>query len=344
MQSWQFYSKHLEKVSRSFSFCIAQLPATKREWVALAYLLFRVADTIEDSSWENSILQQETFSLFDSVLTGENKSSVLSHWQETFPKNIDKGEYQLLYDTVLLIDDLFLIPSNIQKQLIKNIRQMMAGMCYFLAEHTHNGKLSLNKLTLLNQYCFFVAGIVGELLTFIFSDSLKGKYDDCLRTGFHFGLFLQKINILKDQLIDESLGRQFISSRAELKQSVLQHAKYAFSYIQSISSESAKEYRLFCAWSLFIGLASLKWIEKHFVSGKHHKISYVETMSIVYKLKQIIEDDKALEVLFNGYLNDLNETLSQQPREDVVTELPLWFQEIYPSKQLASYANELGLL
>lgn len=346
MQPWQFYSKHLEKVSRSFSFCIAQLSSPQREWVALAYLLFRVADTIEDSAWTDTKQQQDIFSLFESVLIKQQDVGVLHGWQDAFPQDIEQGERFLLEDTSLLVQDLFSLPDNINLQMIKNLCQMMAGMRYFLSNHAFQGILSLQHITDLNQYCFFVAGIVGELLTFIFSDILNTEYDECLRLGFHFGLFLQKINILKDQILDESLGRQFIASRDLLKQSVIKHAGFALTYILAISPTKGREYRLFCAWSLFIGLASLKWIEKQFVTGKRYKIPYVETMSIVYKLNKIVGDDDALKVLFSKYVLEFTEQTDTQDLSDAkkIKLLPNWFQEIYPSDILSTHAEELGLV
>ncbi len=45
----EFYQTHLDRVSRSFAFCIRQLPDPLRGWVGLSYLLCRILDTIEDS-------------------------------------------------------------------------------------------------------------------------------------------------------------------------------------------------------------------------------------------------------------------------------------------------------
>ena len=49
MRSLAFYQHWLDVVSRSFALCIPQLDAPFRDHVALAYLLFRVLDTVEDA-------------------------------------------------------------------------------------------------------------------------------------------------------------------------------------------------------------------------------------------------------------------------------------------------------
>tara|TARA_B110000879_G_C11165030_1_gene510766 strand:- start:739 stop:1782 length:1044 start_codon:yes stop_codon:yes gene_type:complete len=346
MQPWEFYAAHLERVSRSFSFCIAQLPTPQREWIALAYLLFRVADTIEDSAWQSQAKQFQQFDCFNDALNGIGSLKALESWADDFPLSIVKEERLLLIDAPLLLDDLFLLPDKIRKQLVKNVQQMMAGMRHFLSHHSSQGELSFSHTSQLNQYCFFVAGLVGELLTFIFVDALEHmKMDDaCLLDGFHFGLFLQKINVLKDQLSDEALGRKFVPSRVLLRQSVFEHATHAFAYIKRLPANEAREFRLFCAWSLFIGLASLKWIDKRYATNKAFKISYSETMSIVFKLKKIIDDNEALDLFFEKHSAALEACSDEEENKKGEGCLPLWFQEIYPSELLQKHASELGLL
>ena len=53
----------------------------------------------------------------------------------------------------------------------------------------------------LDRYCYFVAGIVGEMLTDLFCDycpELQGKRDEMSPLAVSFGQGLQMTNILKD--------------------------------------------------------------------------------------------------------------------------------------------------
>ena len=349
MKSWTFYSKHLERVSRSFSFCIAQLKSPQKEWIGLSYLLFRIADTIEDSSWIDQKIQFSQFDIFEQALVSPpSQKTSLMHWIDNFPLDIPDSEKLLLNDTHSLLSDLFSLPIPIRTQIQKNVLEMMKGMRYFLKNHTLNGELVLTNLPLLNQYCFFVAGLVGELLTVFFVKGLNEieSNEQRLVDAFHFGLFLQKVNILKDQLKDESLGRQFISSREQLRASVNQHAFHALSYIKSLPIKEGKTFRVFCAWSLFIGLASLKWIDKSYDNKKNYKISKTETMGIILNLKSIINSNDALDKLFKKYLR-LEEYENQKKtlaNEKPNAKLPSWFLNIYSSTPLNSHAQELGLI
>ena len=49
MRPWSYYQHWLDVVSRSFALCIPQLEPPFRDHVGLAYLLFRVLDTVEDA-------------------------------------------------------------------------------------------------------------------------------------------------------------------------------------------------------------------------------------------------------------------------------------------------------
>ena len=64
-----------------------------------------------------------------------------------------------------------------------------------------------------DRYCYYVAGTVGHMLTDIFSD--YAGFPDDVRERLHplgrsFGLGLQKVNILKDAVIDTQRGICFL--------------------------------------------------------------------------------------------------------------------------------------
>ena len=74
-----------------------------------------------------------------------------------------------------------------------------------------SGHLKLGSLKEVNQYCFFVAGVVGEALAKLVSH-VEPQFQTAkfrILDAHHFGLFLQKVNILKDQVNDRGEGREF---------------------------------------------------------------------------------------------------------------------------------------
>ena len=304
MQTLSFYQHHLDQVSRSFSFCIMQLLSPAKEWIALSYLLCRVADTIEDSVWPDSRQQTHAFQQLKLFLNEAPSESEFLIWRDSFPACIPLEEKALLADLPLLLADLYSLPDNIRAQIIHTVSCMIDGMQDVLTQYKTQNTLSLPSLMATNQYCFFVAGIVGELLTHIYAHLIPEFTcsDERLTRSVHFGLFLQKINILKDQRSDELAGRFYVADRPALRDSLIENAREALLYIQSIPLAAGRTYRIFCAWSLFIGLASLTWIDKSHATNEEYKISSRETSHVMDQVKDMIDDNLALGRLFERYM------------------------------------------
>jgi hypothetical protein len=115
--------------------------------------------------------------------------------------------------------------------------------------------------------------------------------------GIHFGLFLQKINILKDQLIDEREGRNLVPSRLLVRESLKTDAQAALDYVLKIPL-ALKGYRFFCAVALFLGTASLPYIEKSFQEKSSNKISRLKALALFTRIERAIEDNQALSQLY----------------------------------------------
>lgn len=203
MQPFSFYHEHLQEVSRSFSFCISQLGSPEKEWVALSYLLFRIVDTIEDSNWPTIQQQSEAFNTFKSFLFNIPSKKKIDEWIINFPSDLPLKEKCLLGDTLFLLEDKHKLPGHIKQALIETIVQMISGMQFIQNHFKVENKIILTSIANTNQYCFFVAGIVGKLLSQIFTSSLSrfNWSPRLLNQSFHFGFFLQKINLLIDQLV-----------------------------------------------------------------------------------------------------------------------------------------------
>lgn len=302
----EFYQQHLNRVSRSFAFCIEQLHGSFRSHIAMSYILFRILDTIEDASWSSQEAQQKAFDeffkflkipeTFDSVI----KSDVIS-WGKNFP-DLPEGERLLLNDALEIFNDFQCFEPRNRAVILRGLESMGRGMRYFLKTSKHS-RLVLKNLVEVNRYCFFVAGVVGELLENLFEQICepRTRSHERLVDAFHFGLFLQKINLLKDQLGDELEGRHLIPSRSVVKLSLKANANHALAYLLSIPV-AHKSYRIFCAWSLFLGLASMPYIEKSYAEKTKHKISRLRTWQVLRKVKSIIDDNDKLAKYFLALL------------------------------------------
>jgi hypothetical protein len=160
--------------------------------------------------------------------------------------------------------------------------------------------------------------------------------------AIHFGLFLQKINILKDQLADEKEGRQLVPSRSELIASLRLNAQGAVEYLVAIPLEE-KGYRLFCAWSLFLGLASISWIQKSWILRILEKIPRSITMKLLANVEVIIDDNVALLKQFQEFVQTLP-TLEKNISADQVPWISYEkFQELYSGRLSFEELSEIGL-
>lgn len=297
MSRAEFYQSHLNLVSRSFAFCIARLPDPLREQVGLAYLLCRVLDCVEDAQWKKSGDQVSQFNQFIAFMKNRPALSEIKVWIDKFPPGLPKAEIDLLQVSNELLSDFHSHQPEVQAALLNPILSMARGMSYFTQRKNDRGELKIRSIRELNQYCFFVAGVVGEILTSLIKLQNVNVRDSELENAIHFGFFLQKINILKDQLEDEGQGRFFVPSRDLVKQSLEQHAKCALEYVTQLP-ERLKGFRLFCSWSLFIGLASVPWIEKSWRAKKLMKIPRLQTQSLIWEIESKVENNTELTKLF----------------------------------------------
>jgi phytoene/squalene synthetase len=301
MQSSEFYSQHLKQVSRSFAFCIAQLQGDFKDQVGLSYLILRVLDTVEDAPWKSCEDQTASFLRFNELIEFQPNSdqSNWQNWVNEFPQEIPPAEKALLLDSHLLFKDLHEISAVARERIQNSVLNMSRGMMHFQASKSEGVALQLKSLAELNGYCFFVAGVVGELLTDLLKLHSQGFQSNMkvYSSAVQFGLFLQKINILKDQFQDESEGRRLVHSRPEVFASLRQDVSGAFDYLKSIP-KTEKGYRLFCGWSLFIGLESVRWIQKSWAMKIFEKIPREFTQGLMNEIESIISDDEALQKRF----------------------------------------------
>lgn len=327
MRDLSFYQAHLDRVSRSFAFCIQKLEPPYRQWVSLSYILCRTLDTVEDSLWtglDAKDLRASQYAEFESFLDKLPSEAAVQAWTWRFPESIPEGEKLLLKDAYAFFTDLHSLPPKVRLAMQETVRRMSAGMKYY-AERSRGGELRLADLVDVNRYCYFVAGIVGELLTKLL---LEYKIDfkpngSFMRNAFHFGLFLQKVNLLKDQRGDEREGRFLVPNRKQVMASLRENAEGALTYLTTIPVEE-KGYRTFCAWSFFLGGASLAWIEKSYKADDGSKIPRSVTQELLGAIEAIVQDDQALRDGFREYFPELPALDAESSRDATQ-----WFADLH---------------
>ena len=211
----------LGKTSRTFALSIPMLPEPLQTEVATAYLLFRIIDTFEDATRWDGPRRAKALALFVRLMEGEDareQRDMTARWLADPP--LDNPAYlELLAATPEVIAWHRGLLPEASEQLRRHVTRSAQGMIDVVERTDASGGLRLQTLQDLRDYCFVVAGIVGQMLTELFilqSPSLRGVAGDLRARAVEFGEALQLVNILKDARSDGSEGRVYLPSQASL--------------------------------------------------------------------------------------------------------------------------------
>ena len=256
----------LDKTSRTFALAIPLLPEPTRTDVSLAYLVFRIVDTLEDaenlSPNERLIALEEVETLLEAPSAA--RASDLAHKWSALNLTDNRWYRQLLADTPLVFNELAHREPFIQRIILDNARRTAQGMASFL----DHGGMQVQSLGELQRYCYFVAGIVGEMLSEVFAERIEAfsLTNDVRNDARAFGEGLQLINILKDADADARSGRVFLPEDVDdatifnLARRDLQHAER---YVHRLRHASAPHgYVAFTELPLRLGRATLDCVER----------------------------------------------------------------------------------
>jgi len=189
----------LGNVSRTFALTIPQLPGHLRVVVGNAYLLCRIADTIEDSDALGLDEKKRFYAEFVSVLEGACSPETFGPaLAERLRSPTTAAERDLVRNTARVLAITNRLSERERGALVRCVRIMSRGMEEFQRSNVVHG---LRDLEQLNAYCYHVAGVVGEMLTELFcaySPRIASFKETLSHLAVSFGQGLQMTNILKD--------------------------------------------------------------------------------------------------------------------------------------------------
>jgi len=183
---------------------------------------------------------------------------------------------------------------------VKHTVRTTEGMASVVARADERGNLRLATVRELKDYCYIVAGIVGELLTDLFLHdcaSLQSQRGELERLTRAFGEGLQLVNILKDVGDDAADGRVYLPSavpRPELFALARADLDDANRYVQALQQGGApRGFLAFTGLSLVLAFAALDRLE---AAGPGAKVSRPEVMQLFQTLEQQLDDGVALDI------------------------------------------------
>ncbi len=315
----------LPGVSRTFALTIPQLPEALRVPVTNAYLLCRLADTIEDEPGLKPAEKRHFHDWFVSAVRGEASADELS--RALHPRLTDAtlaAERELILHMADVLQTTYALPQRQRESL----ERCVAIMCSGMPEFQHDGGLEgLENLRELERYCYFVAGVVGEMLTELFCDysaQIASRRKELMDLAVCFGQGLQMTNILKDiwedrtrnacwlprdvfsdagvdlaELEPERSRRGFDKALNELIGVAHARLRDALSYTQKIPAGETG-IRRFCLWAIGMAVLTLRKIHRNpdFSAGAEVKISRRAVRATIVTANLTARSNTALTKLF----------------------------------------------
>lgn len=279
----------LPKVSRTFAPTIKMLPKLLYVPVAVAYLLCRMADTVED---EESLSVDEKMYLLDlyiAIFKSNNKDVYHKFINETSFINEHSPDVVLLHN----FSKVYRVFNSFSSEVKKHIGFWVVEMSIGMKKYTQSSKKSklqfLKSMNELDEYMYYVAGTVGNLLTSLFAHfsskitpPVKKKLESFSES---FGKGLQMVNIIRDMAVDLKRGQSYIPDEIlekyrltrksifeaknteqaqhmfnELIETAVNHMDKAIAYIVTIPKDETR-IRLFCLLPVFWAMRTLQKIQ-----------------------------------------------------------------------------------
>ena len=305
-KAWQYAEEILLLVSRTFALNINVLKGKLHKSILLAYLYLRIADTVEDDPDMKASEKETVLGLFAEIFkTPELREDAVAAFEAALPESWHKSEHpymNLCLHTHVVVPLLKELPEVYAAPVRDVTIEMCRGMAKFALRQEaalSSGWFTLESVADLDEYCYYVAGIVGKLLTNLFAadtcligDSRKARMQ---KLDVSFGLALQVANIVKDCVEDsarrvcfvpeeicrrhgfahsyemfvapagvsEEVRADFDARRAavmgELVKKAWKHLDDAIAYTKLVPNVKMRT-RLFCLWPLFMAAENMKLI------------------------------------------------------------------------------------
>ena len=265
-------------VSRTFALTIPLLPPAIEVVVGNTYLLCRIVDTIEDAAELSPTEKQGLSKLFlEAVLGVIPVDDFVSPCLDALKGYSNIDELDLIAHTPTVLRILHTFSDKDQAAISRCVSVMSDGMSHFHGRQTQAG---LKDLAEFEEYCYVVAGVVGELLTSIFGNysigfakQIKGHE----QLAIAFGQALQMTNILKDSPEDRARGvswKPASMNQSELLKIAYEKLQDSMSYILLIPANEVGM-RRFCFLAFGLAVMTLEKIatRKEFNNKSEVKLS-----------------------------------------------------------------------
>ena len=335
MNDWTYCVEALPKVSRTFALNISVLKGDLHKSILVAYLFCRTIDTVEDAFKMDVSKKIKLLIDFASILKNKNNNAIaIDQWVENIsivdgsPDDLD-----LLKNTQRVFNVFNSLQEIYKQEIISSVCTMAQGMAYFQKKFNSEEITLLENTDELEEYCYFVAGAVGEMLCNLFLKEMPNlpfpRKEKMRMNAVSFGLGLQITNISKDIVVDRGRGwsyvpRSYIQANGltpeefhagvstekdlmvlkSLLNKTVGHLNEALDFILAIPRNYMR-IRLFCIWPLWMAMETIAELHTNhdlLKSNANVKISRKTVKRILRRTPFICWSDSLLQRSFTNIL------------------------------------------
>ena len=314
----EFCWEILPHVSRTFALTIPALREPLRDRVGIAYLLCRIADTVEDRADLAPPVRRALFGCLQHLATEPRDLTARHDLQAMWPPLDDLHHEHLVRRAADILDPYADLGDPPRRAICACLTEMIAGMSAYPGPAEARAPIhACCDLDDLEKYCHVVAGTVGILLTRLFAMELEDEgwlTPERIEDGRRFGLGLQITNVLKDHAADAHRGICYVPKAYQdpatgvltpeglrtLIERAVGHLEAAQRYAVSLPAAHA-DMRLFCLWAAHLALGTLGQISRFREGEGTPKLERAAVAQILDRAREHVTDDAALQDLFEEY-------------------------------------------
>ena len=192
----------VQGVSRTFALTVDVLEEPMASQICVGYLLCRVADTVEDAGHIPPEAQSDVLRTYRRAIDPDEDADIVEFRaavDEWLPAERD-DDWTVVAEAPTIAATFEELDPEAQAAIVPPVLEMVDGMAMFVDRHATEGGLRIGDRDELEQYCYYAAGTVGNLITNLLT---RGDLDEeratrLRETAEEFGLLLQLVNVSKD--------------------------------------------------------------------------------------------------------------------------------------------------
>lgn len=214
----------LQGTSRTFAITVDVLEEPMATQICVGYLLCRVADTVEDACHIPSNKQVTLLETYRRALDphsgtdiGDFRAAVdpwlpvkdnrngpddgridglnVDGWRD----EADADDWRVVAHAPRVVRAFEAFDPTVREAIREPIRELVGGMAMFVERYADTEGIRVETVEELEEYCWYVAGTVGMLITNLLTRDTSPRHTRQLRANSRsFALLLQLVNIAKD--------------------------------------------------------------------------------------------------------------------------------------------------